>query len=71
MTEGTELDQISKTHDWRRDQLDCPTCKKCGMTPISAHIWGDDEWTAYAVRCGEKLSSEALEEEKRREWRRR
>ncbi|MDY6957791.1 MAG: hypothetical protein SVK08_01405 [Halobacteriota archaeon] len=28
-----------------------PICLACGMTPISAHIWGDVEWTKNPIKC--------------------
>ena len=53
-----ELDQISKTHDWDRGN-ELWVCKKCKLTPIGAHVWGDAEWTATAKKCqGRKLMTE-------------
>ena len=40
------------SHDWDPNQTECPTCLKCGLTPISAHLWGDDEWVKYSIACG-------------------
>ena len=65
MAEKIDLVQISKTHDWGRGN-ELPICKKCGLSPIGAHIWGDDAWTAHAIKCGEELSPEGLEEEEDR-----
>lgn len=58
MTEGATLEQISKTHDWDRGN-ELWVCKKCKLTPIGAHIWGDAAWTATAKRCrGKRLITE-------------
>ena len=48
----TTLEEISETHDWSRGN-ELWTCRNCRCSPISAHIWGDDEWTASAMTCKE------------------
>lgn len=47
-----------QTHNWvRGDEL--PWCRVCGLCKISAHIWGDDEWTRKPIPCsGEPHDSE-------------
>ncbi|MCK5642105.1 MAG: hypothetical protein KAJ19_14975 [Gammaproteobacteria bacterium] len=32
------------THDWNPKQTECPTCMKCGKSPIGLGFWGDNEW---------------------------
>ena len=49
------LDQVSATHDWDRGN-ELWVCKRCKLTPISAHIWGDDHWTADPISCEEEMA---------------
>jgi len=39
------------SHEWNPNQTECPECLKCNLSPISAHIWGDDEWTKEPIYC--------------------
>lgn len=38
-----ELRKHWNTHDFPTS-VDCPICRKCGESPISLGIWGDDHW---------------------------
>src|SRR3990167_4329859 len=37
-------------HDF--DEQEVPVCKKCGLSIVKAHIWGDETWTQNPVECG-------------------
>ena len=46
------IDEADQTHDWdwiKHSEL--PLCKVCGMSKISAHIWGDSDWTRSPIPC--------------------
>jgi len=62
---GERLSEIKGTHDWLHG-FEIPVCRKCRMSIIGAHIWGDAEWTSHAVRCGEELSEQGLREREKR-----
>ena len=29
--------------------MELPICTICGLSPIAAHLWGDDDWNQYAL----------------------
>ena len=35
-------------HNWSRG-MELPICIVCGLSPINAHLWGDDDWKQYAI----------------------
>ncbi len=52
------IDNANQTHDWATG-VELPWCKVCGLSKISAHIWGDDDWTKKPIACsGEPDESE-------------
>ena len=52
------IDEANQAHDWVTG-VDLPWCRVCGLCKISAHIWGDDEWTREPISCfGEPDDSE-------------
>lgn len=44
------VDEANRTHDWNK-HMDLSLCKVCGMSKISAHIWGDSDWTKNPIPC--------------------
>lgn len=44
------VDEADQTHDWIIG-VEVPWCRACGLGKISAHIWGDDNWTKEPVPC--------------------
>jgi len=44
------VDEANQTHDWVKG-VELPWCKVCGLGKISAHIWGDDDWTKSPIAC--------------------
>jgi hypothetical protein len=55
-------------HNWTRG-MELPICIVCGLSPTSAHLWGDDDWKRYAMpSCpGVRISSEEFDELYQRE----
>ena len=39
------------SHAFDPKQTECPACLKCGLSPISAHLWGDDDWIKDPITC--------------------
>lgn len=45
-----KLVQAFSSHDWV-EGYELPWCEKCGHDKISAHIWGDENWTKNPLFC--------------------
>jgi len=35
-------------HNWSRG-MELPICIVCGLSPIAAHLWGDDDWKQFEL----------------------
>ena len=44
------VDEADQTHDWVAS-VELPWCRVCGLSKISAHIWGDIAWTKEPIAC--------------------
>jgi len=51
-----------KSHRWSKG-LELPICLDCGLSPISTHTWGDDEWCKNPIACGHEWAGKSSKEE--------
>jgi hypothetical protein len=49
--------EANDSHDWIVGN-ELPICRSCGLSKISAHIWGDDDWIRKPIFCSGELAEE-------------